>query len=34
VIAQSTADALVEQVMKFDTLDAEQVTRLFEFEVL
>ena len=34
VIAKDTADHLVEQVMKFDSLDAEGITELFRFKVL
>jgi len=34
VIAKDTADQLVEQVMKFDTLDTEGITELFKFKVL
>ena len=34
VIAKDTADALVERVMKFDTLDSKGLAELFQFEVL
>ncbi|GJM24797.1 MAG: propanediol utilization protein [Phycisphaerae bacterium] len=33
-IAKDTADHLVEQVMKFDSLDTEGITELFKFKVL
>jgi len=34
VVAKSTADKLVEKVMKFDKLDGDAVSEVFQFEVL
>ncbi|NOX57592.1 MAG: MmgE/PrpD family protein [Planctomycetes bacterium] len=34
VIAKGTANRLVDEVMKFDTLDTDGITKLFQFEVL